>query len=194
MKKKKIVQKLTKDRLDQIINKHPSHQKINTFLETGTHLGGQIDLVLTCPIFKSIHTIELNDYYYEYSSKKFKDVKKVTCYKGDSVKLLPSVIKNLKDPMMFYLDAHFCQCEKDQQQIPKSAFPLFQELDIIKNRNQKDIIAIDDVHTFGIKRWNLQYNRQKDWELVNPDRFLKFLKGRVFDSQIIDDSFVIWLN
>jgi len=151
-------------------------------VETGTCEGVQLK-VLT-EVFKSVYGIEINEHYFKESKRNVPDAMMIL---GDSRKELPHLF--LDEPMIFFLDAHYCSL---QPEIAKTPFPLWEELELIRKRYQKDIIVVDDVHTFGVQRRDLRYTPfAKEWESVTPSSIMEYFPGAI--SKIYKDSFIIWL-
>jgi hypothetical protein len=93
----------------------------------------------------TIHTIELSGELYRKNVEKFKDTN-VKCYWGDSKSMLPKIIKDIYEPILFYLDAHY---SGGLAAFGEEECPLLQELEIISHRKYNDIIICDDLRLFG---------------------------------------------
>ena len=172
--------RLTKEQIKKIVG----DRKIYTAFETGTYRGEQLKVISDC--FEATYGIEINEYYAEMSQK---NAPNTYVHYGSTLDVLPEYCEKINEPVCFFLDAHYC---KVNPPIPKTEFPLWQELEMIKSRNKPDIVIVDDVHTFGKVRDELRYKEgAKEWESVTP----KNLKAIFPDAktQVIDDSFVIWL-
>ncbi|NDB61554.1 hypothetical protein EB001_24405 [bacterium] len=123
----------------------------DTFIETGTYIGETVDHILTTD-FKNIHTIELNDQLYKDAVEKYKDEPRVTCWQGDSVDCLKTVVDNLDGPATFWLDAH---ASGPLQGGKSGGTPVLDELDIIASHPCKEhTIIIDDCRLFGSNEWS----------------------------------------
>lgn len=178
--------RLTREQLKDIIG----DSKINTLIETGTCEGGFA--IIAASVFNKVITIELNSYYYERAKKELQFIDNVELINGNSIDVLKNILPKQKRPLVFYLDAHFFNPDNSESPlIPRSEFPLFKELELIKTRNKKDIVIIDDVHTFGRERPELRYKNQPDWELVNTESILNSI-GTYTKYDVIDDAFIIW--
>ena len=75
------------------------------FIETGTYHGKTTFGALRD--FKTIHTIELSEEWYQKAVRQFKKFKHVHCHKGDSAQILSKILPDIKEPVLFYLDAHY---------------------------------------------------------------------------------------
>ena len=79
--------------------------QINTFVETGTYLGETIELVKHN--FLNIYSIELSQDLYTRAKRIFKTNKDINLFLGDSSIILSKIIKQIKNPCLFWLDAHY---------------------------------------------------------------------------------------
>ncbi len=174
--------------LRKLLARHPGFE-CPVYIETGLHTGRRI--ALCAPHFEAVHGIELDDHWFAVSTEKTKGMDHVVLHKGDTRHLLPQVLALFPDTSCFiHLDAHFCQTDPP---IRKSEFPLWDELALIRDREVRDIVSVDDVHTFGKKRAELKYSEDAvEWEGVTTTSILEFFGDRVYDSRTIADAFVVW--
>jgi hypothetical protein len=75
------------------------------FIETGTYLG-ETTLAMA-DVFYHCYTIGYDRSVYDRTNVIFSDRKNITLYHGDSGKLLGSILANLNEPAIFWLDAHY---------------------------------------------------------------------------------------
>jgi hypothetical protein len=116
--------------------------KNNYFIETGSYLGNGIKNAINAG-FKYIYSIELSDKYYDICKNKFEGNSNVNIIKGDSSEVLFDIIKDINEPITFWLDGHY-SC--DDTALGKYWSPLIQELEQIKNHKIKNhTIIIDDM-------------------------------------------------
>lgn len=155
----------------------------STIVETGTfHGDGVMDYL---NFFQKIYSIELNEDYYKEAVQKFRMCPHVKLIHGDSATELAKMDFG-PDPVLFYLDAHFCGgtsaggCGTDS--------PLLKELDAIMARQVKgDIIIIDDMRLMGKSQWegteghHLWPRTWLDWSSVTENDIINHLK----DAQLI---------
>jgi len=137
---------LTRDILISVEKKY-GRSMPKVFIETGTFRGETVTAI--ADMFSEIHTFELNERWYREAVSEFKDRRHINCHYGDSAEGMKIVLCNINDPVVFWLDAHYCG--------PGTSFgieevPLLRELDVIAPRKQRDIIMIDDAHLLGIRR------------------------------------------
>jgi hypothetical protein len=137
---------LTQDTLISI-EKRYGKSVPKVFIETGTYKGETVAAV--ADMFSEIHTFELNERWYREAVNKFKDRRHINCHYGDSAESMKKVLCSINDPVLFWLDAHYCG--------PLTSFgidevPLLRELAVIATRKQRDIIIIDDAFLLGTSK------------------------------------------
>jgi len=160
------------------------------FFGTGTKEGVTTAIVAAKAKFVTqIYTVELSEALYRKASgKEFKNKDKVTFIHGDSRDVTPKYTRSIREPVFWYLDAHYC-ITKDREAAPNS-FPLWGELEAVRDRGiAGDMVWIDDTHTFGKARPDLQ----QPWEDVTDKSILKFMGRSVRKSEMIGKGFVLWL-
>lgn len=174
--------------LRRVMRRHPAFH-CPVYIETGLHTGRR---VVTCaPHFDTVHGIELDAHWHSVCTERTAGMSHVTIHRGDTRDLLPEILSRYPDtPCFIHLDAHFCQTDPP---IQKSEFPLWDELQLIRERNVRDIVSVDDVHTFGKMRDDLKYTDDAvEWEGVTSGSILDFFDDRAWDSDVVADSFVVW--
>jgi hypothetical protein len=158
------------------------------FIETGSYIGDGIQQALDVG-FENVISIELSDKYFSICQNRFSSDNKVKIVKGDSFKVLPSILSEIDTTVTFWLDGHH-SC--GDTALGDFWAPLMQELDVIKEHKIKNhTILIDDMRC---------------WEHPNPvhgfykkDIFSKLLeinkdyKFTIEDSQIKNDILVAHL-
>jgi hypothetical protein len=113
-----------------------------TFIETGSFIGDGIQQALDAG-FEKVISIELSDKYYEICKNRFNNNPNVKVVKGDSYKVIPDILKEINDPVTFWLDGHH-SC--GDTALGDYWAPLIQELEAIKNHQIKNhTILIDDM-------------------------------------------------
>lgn len=121
------------------------------FLETGTCLGHTTELasaIFTSKQHKNprVHSIELSESLFNKAKEKFKNNKNICLYKGDTVQVLPEILKKVDDKPIIFLDAHFSMGETAQGSVNT---PIINELEIIKqSKFNNAILIIDDIRMF----------------------------------------------
>jgi len=176
--------------LERVLNRHLGFRP-QVYIETGLHEG--IRLMICAPYFERVHGIELDAHWHQVCTRKAEGLGHVTVHHGDTRALLPEVLAQLPDtPVFVHLDAHFCQTDPP---IQKSEFPLWDELALLRDRNVRDIVSVNDVHTFGKSREDLRFAPDAvEWEGVTSPNILDFFAGQVYDSATVKDGFLVWKN
>ena len=82
--------------------------KAKTLVETGTYKGGTA--LWASKNFEKVYTIEFDEQRYLKTLGDFKtkelDIRNVEFCLGNSKYILPSILEDLKEPVVFWLDAH----------------------------------------------------------------------------------------
>jgi len=118
--------------------------KIQTLVETGTYLGTMINASKN--IFKNIYTIELDKLLYIRAKKKFAKFKHIHVLFGDSTIVLSRLLRQIHEPCLFWLDAHFSEGITTKGNLTT---PIAKEIrSILNHRVRTHIILIDDASLF----------------------------------------------
>jgi hypothetical protein len=116
---------------------------LTRFVETGTFKGGTS--IWASQFFKQVDTIEFSKPIYLETSQKFKHIPNINFINQDSRVALSEIVRTACDPILFWLDAHWCSMgsygENDQ-------CPLIEELNIISSSPISHFILIDDARLF----------------------------------------------
>jgi hypothetical protein len=113
-------------------------------IETGTYRGDSTELLSR--YFRQVATIELSEQLYERAKRRFEGNTHVTCYLGDSAKVLPLVLPDVDGPILYWLDGHW----SGGITASESECPLLAEIDVINQSPFSDssAILIDDARLF----------------------------------------------
>jgi hypothetical protein len=79
--------------------------KTPVFIETGTYLGDTVSALRYS--FQEIYSIELDEKLAQRAKNIFKKYKHIHILQGDSAKILPKILEDIKKPTLFWLDAHY---------------------------------------------------------------------------------------
>lgn len=155
------------------------------FIETGSYLGDGIQLAIDAG-FKNIISIELSDKYFAICTERFKEHPFVKILQGDSCEVLVDVIKEINEPITFWLDGHY-SC--GDTAIGKHWTPLMVELQQIKEHTIKEhTIIIDD-----IRCWR-SYSEKHGFQLSDILEKLKEINNKYeieyFEGEEIDDVLI----
>lgn len=139
----------------QIFNLTEFIEKYNckTYIETGTGVGECLEHALTFP-FEKYYTVDIDGDLINEAKNKFTNPK-VTFIHGYSSNALEELVPTLPTdtPILFFLDAHFpgadfhkMSYEESIREFKEEAFPLLNEIKIIKKHRDisKDAFIIDD--------------------------------------------------
>jgi hypothetical protein len=128
---------------------------LRVLVETGTHMGQMISAML--PVMDHIYSIEMDDWSYNRARRKFAGHPKVHLVHGESGQTLPRVLAEIRQPCLFWLDAHNFDKET----------PIREELKAIAGHGvRKDVILVDDSNCFDGRNqyptmdWVRQFVRQ----------------------------------
>jgi hypothetical protein len=125
------------------IREYQKKSGYNILVETGTYQGMMVFAQLN--YFKNIYSIELAEYYYNRACKIFKKHNKVHLLQGDSSIELGNILKDLSEPVIFWLDGHYSG-EKTAKGTTNC--PIWAEIEHIVNHHFPHIILIDDARCF----------------------------------------------
>ena len=172
---------------------HDDYKKYPCLVETGTNSG---DTIFTLePYFDKLYTIEFSEKYYNNTKSRYNG-NKINFILGDSSIELISLLPNITDKCIFFLDGHWSggdtgHSEKD--------CPLEEEITHINNLFQNEaIIIIDDFRLFGLDKSSGKLG--EDWSNINKEHLLNILQSRIgkvyhLDSTYAkDDRLIIHIN
>lgn len=89
----------------ELVQKAAKTRGIEVLIETGTYRGDMVAAVL--PMFRRIVTIELSPDLHRAAKARFARWPHVECIQGDSAERMASVLSELREPALFWLDAHW---------------------------------------------------------------------------------------
>ncbi len=119
---------------------------LKVLVETGTYFGDMVEAMKTS--FERIISIELSPTLAAKAAGRFRSSPHVQIRQGDSANVLGNVMKELRQPALFWLDGHYsagvtAKGEKDT--------PIFEELThIFAADDLGHVLVIDDAHCFGV--------------------------------------------
>lgn len=127
-----------------IVKDYEAKFKLPVFIETGTYMGEMIDAVLN--LFPKIISIEFDPKLAQRAKNKFSSMRHVTILQGDSGTLLTELLSGIKEPCLFWLDAHYSSGVTGQAD---SETPIVKEIKAILEHPCSDhVILIDDAREF----------------------------------------------
>lgn len=127
-----------------IIAEHADRFGLQVLVETGTYLGGTVASLLDR--FQEIHSIELDAELHRRAVELFRDHDHVHLLQGDSATRIRDVLVALREPALFWLDAHWSagfSARGDQDT------PISTELDaVLAHQVEGHVVLIDDARYF----------------------------------------------
>jgi len=119
---------------------------LDILVETGTFKGEMLEHQLNN--FRRLISIELDGELHQAARRRFETHPQVQLLQGDSGVKLADAVKDLGEPALFWLDAHYSAGITAGR--GKEA-PIFKELSCLTGRRQhRDVILIDDARLFGL--------------------------------------------
>jgi hypothetical protein len=111
--------------------------ELHVLVEGGTNLGNMINAQKNR--FRGIYSIERDDYLAARAKRKFAGQRNIHLFQGDSAEVLPKIIQTIKEPALFWLDAHW----------GAESAPIRQELECIyRHPIRNHVLLIDDARYF----------------------------------------------
>lgn len=129
----------------RVIKFYAKQYGLKVLVETGTYYGDMVEALKNS--FERVYSIELSPMLYAYAKKRFRRDSHVELFCGDSGQELEKLVPTLKQPALFWLDAHYsagvtARADKDT--------PIFEELsNILNSKERRHVIIIDDARCFG---------------------------------------------
>jgi hypothetical protein len=167
----------------EIIREYAAVWGIKTFIETGT-ADGQTTWELKDD-FRTLHTIEVNKALYDLAAARFADVPHVRCWWGDSGKVLPLVLHEVKGRAILWLDGHWSGVGPNPNG-PDT--PIREELSVLFKPSEKlipwrHVILIDDARCF--REGDAWAENEYDWP---PLSTVESLAGKAgFNYELAQD-------
>ena len=149
-----------KEKINTLVNEH----EIKTIIETGTNQGAST--IALSEMADMVYTIEINEVVWG-KNQHLRKMKNVIALCGNSPDVLDEILSEVKQPVLFYLDAHW-----------KDYWPLRDELKAIINSKMKNPVIC--IHDFKVPGKNFGYDEYN---------------GRVLDFSYIEDLLpLVYLN
>jgi hypothetical protein len=114
------------------------------FIETGTYRGDTTEAMR--PFFPRIFTIEAKDTLFADARLRFAPYPSVRVLYGDSAVVLPQVLRELNEPAVFWLDAHWCGETTFGEYLSAAVMPELEA--VFAHPIKSHIILIDDARYF----------------------------------------------
>ncbi len=121
---------------------------LKTLVETGTYLGSMVNAMKG--EFDEIVSIELDQKLSEMARRRFASYGHVSILQGDSAKILPKLLGDVKKPCLFWLDGHYSGGITAKGPIET---PVVQELlGILRHCVDGCVVLVDDARDFNGER------------------------------------------
>ncbi|MEB3343439.1 FkbM family methyltransferase [Okeania sp.] len=164
----------------QLRNKY----NLQVFVETGTHYG---DTALwAAKHFNKVITVEFSQKIYDEVLKRHSQVKNIEFLFGHSKEQIQSIVPKLKEPALFWLDAHW---SGNVTYGKGDECPLLEELEIINNSEFDHFIMIDDARLFTSPP-PLPHQVDEWPNISEVIKKLNFLGGKSRYTVIVEDVIV----
>jgi hypothetical protein len=127
-----------------VVLEHASRYGLARFVETGTWRGHMVEAVQHS--FTRIDSIELSSELHAAASRRFRYDTHIHIHHGASEEVLPSILAELVEPALFWLDGHFSGGDTAQGAVDT---PIVQELGhILAHHESGHVVLVDDARHF----------------------------------------------
>ncbi len=131
--------------IHEVIRSIASDHSVKIFFETGTYIGNTVFGVKDA--FEKVYSVELSKELANLARERFANEPKVKIINSDSSNAIKSFLKDLTEPAVFWLDAHY---STGITAMGKKQTPIREELEaILKHTTNGHHILIDDVKDFN---------------------------------------------
>lgn len=135
----------------EILHSYKDHYALKIFIETGTFFGDTVEYFKNS--FKKVYSIELAEELAKKAQKRFEHDRQVKIIQGDSGTVLKGILKDIDEPVLFWLDGHYSSEFFVGDQFIKTArtdkdTPIVEELNTILSSPLDHVILIDDARGF----------------------------------------------
>ncbi len=163
----------------KVVLEYAKKYNVHTLVETGTYRGDM--LYGTKNVFKQIYSIELNEELCQRAQNRFSKYKHISIIRGDSSQVLAKILPQIKEPCLFWLDAHYSGWITSQIGGGIES-PILEELRQIFDSNVKcNVILMDDARCFlgekGYPKINelmkFVLSKRPNWEFEVKDDIIR---------------------
>lgn len=146
------------------------------FIETGTLYGDMVDYAASLGVFERVFSIELSDAYFGRAKNRFRRNSIVDLRHGDSGEVLPSLLKEISNTAIFWLDGHYSG--SNTAKLDGADTPVSQELAAIFEHGRiagvSHVILVDDARCFdGTNGYPLISSLKAEIDLKHRDYFFE---------------------
>ncbi len=127
-----------------VVREHARRLGLRELVETGTYEGDMVSALRRD--FVRLRTIELDADLCRRARKRMRRASNVEVVEGDSAVVLPKVLEDLREPAVFWLDAHFSGGVTARAEIDT---PVWAELTAVLDHDVLGhVVLVDDAHEF----------------------------------------------
>lgn len=126
----------------EVIRHYGQEYGIKHFVETGTNTGDTVEILIND--FERITTIEIDPKLTEFARERFEGHSQINCVCADSGEFLTGFVPYLTEPVIYWLDGHFCGGEVRGE----IDTPIRVELTAALKSPEGSVILIDDARLF----------------------------------------------
>jgi hypothetical protein len=112
---------------------------VRIFIESGTYMASTA--LWASEIFEKVYTIELSGELYSSAVQKYAHIKNIKFLQGTSSTVLAEILKEVDEPAVFWLDAHWSAGVTAGEGVP---CPLTDEIRAVLNADPAHFILVDD--------------------------------------------------
>lgn len=120
-----------------------THLTIDEFVETGTHMGDTA--AWAGSHFSKVTTIELSTSFHGSAQDRLQSQLHIRTLCGDSPTILSDIVPHLKEPTLFWLDAHWSGADTAGGE---EQCPVLRELSVLERSPVEHVVLIDDARLF----------------------------------------------
>lgn len=158
----------------RVVREYGHRHGFRTFIETGTFFGDMIEAIRRD--FDYVHSVELDKKLHRRALQRFEGAANVALHQGDSGQVLPALVDTLRQPALFWLDAHWSRGVTAKGELDT---PVSLELEtVIRHPVDGHVVLIDDARLFGLA---------KDYPTIDQVRGAVAAMRPDWDVRIVDD-------
>lgn len=167
----------------QILREYGQRLGLRVFIETGTNNGDTPAALMDA--FDVLFTIEVGKDLYLAACERFRDTN-VVCLHGDSAELLAEQLIRIDEPVLMWLDGHFCGDARAHKDTPiieelEGIFGVARRRAEMGVRPLPHVILIDDARLFE----GMSHYGEHDWPHI--DEIRKLAEDNGYGFELADD-------
>jgi hypothetical protein len=118
--------------------------KLGTFVESGTYLGGTVAFMRR--YCRQVYSVEFQPRLAKAAQERFAGDPTIRLFEGDSSKLMPGIVAELREPSLFWLDGHFAPGTARDGEV---ACPTLGEISaVLADTRFAHVVLVDDACDF----------------------------------------------